>query len=103
MFATVYRLRPRDGQKEALLAHIQKWSQERLPKVEGYVGGYMLWSATRSNEIAGIAVFDSQSNFHKNANDPEQDQWYQQLRSLLESDPEWNDGEIIAVDERPVG
>jgi hypothetical protein len=41
-------------------------------------------------------VFDSQANYTANANDPEQDKWYQEFRSLLDADPRWMDGEVLA-------
>ena len=31
-----------------------------------------------------------------NANNPEQSQWFNKLRELLEADPEWEDGEYLA-------
>jgi len=43
----------------------------------------------------GIAVFDSKESYRANAEDPEQDAFYQRWRALMDADPEWNDGEII--------
>jgi hypothetical protein len=45
-----------------------------------------------------LAIFDSEESYRKNAADPQQHTEYEQLRTLLEADPEWNDGEIIAVE-----
>ena len=33
-----------------------------------------------------------------NADNPAQHEWYVKLRGLLESDPEWTDGEYLSVD-----
>ena len=41
-------------------------------------------------------VFESKEAYVANATDPAQDRWYQKFRALLASDPEWNDGEVIA-------
>jgi len=45
----------------------------------------------------GILVFDSQAHHRKNGDDPEQDQGYQQLRTLLEHEPAWNDSDITEL------
>jgi hypothetical protein len=42
-----------------------------------------------------VVVFDSKESYMANAESPEQDTEYRQLRELLESDPEWHDGEIV--------
>jgi len=39
-------------------------------------------------------MFDDESAYRRNAEDPAQDRRYRQLRELLVDDPEWNDGEI---------
>jgi hypothetical protein len=65
--------------------------------VTGYIGGYVLQLASAPGDILGIVVFDSQANYIKNGDDPEQDQWYQHLRALLANDPEWNDGEVTEI------
>ncbi len=97
MFGTVFRMRPKPGQEQAVVELFQSWERERRPKVAGVVGGYLLKPRTSSGELIGVAVFDSEENYRKNASDPEQDRWYQRLRALLEADPEWNDGDVIAT------
>jgi quinol monooxygenase YgiN len=103
MYGTIYRMQPRQGQEHAVLEQLQCWEQERQPKVTGYIGGYVLQSASSSGDILGIVVFDSQANYIKNGDDPEQDQWYRQLRTLLKNEPEWNDGEITEIMGEPRG
>jgi hypothetical protein len=41
-------------------------------------------------------VFDSEANYRANASDPEQDKWYQELRAMLDADPRWMDGDVLA-------
>jgi len=38
--------------------------------------------------------WDNTENYMKNANRPEQDAWFRELRSNLVSDPEWFDGTL---------
>ena len=45
--------------------------------------------------LMGVAAFDSKDSYRANAEDPEQDAFYQRWRALMDTDPEWNDGEII--------
>ena len=40
-------------------------------------------------------VFREESSYRKNANDPAQNQWFGELMKLLESEPEWHDGEVV--------
>ena len=49
-------------------------------------GGYM-----------GAVLWDTKERYHANANNPAQDSWYRKFRDLLDTDPEWNDGEVIAA------
>ena len=46
-------------------------------------------------EYLGVAVFKDRKSYTANAEDPEQDNWYRQIRQLLQSDPEWNDGTYV--------
>ena len=40
-------------------------------------------------------VFPDESSYKKNADDPVQNQWFGELMKLLESEPEWYDGEVV--------
>ena len=44
-----------------------------------------------------IAMFEDKEAYFANANDPEQDRWYQRFRERLEVDPVWEDGEFHSV------
>ena len=41
-----------------------------------------------------IGIFESKETYQKNANDPDQDQWFQRIMEHLESEPQWHDGEF---------
>ena len=95
MFGSMFRMRPKAGEEQAVEKVFRRWADERRPKVAGAVASYVLKPRNRPGELLGMAVFDTEENYIKNANDPEQDRWYRELRSHLEADPEWNDGDII--------
>src|SRR2546430_17598285 len=100
MFGTIFRMRPRAGQEQALTQMLERWQRERRPHVQGFVASYLLTSRTHPGEVVGVAVFDSEASYQKNADAPEQDRWYQDLRALLQADPEWNDAEVPATGRR---
>ena len=97
MFVTVYKMQVKPGQEENLLILGESWNRERAPHVAGFLFSYIIKSISKEGEFVGVTAFDSQENYLKNANDPEQHRWYLQMRENLESDPEWNDGPVISA------
>jgi quinol monooxygenase YgiN len=95
MFGTVAHIRPKAGQEEQFIAMMRQWETERQPQVEGARAAYLYKCEQHPGEYIMVAVFDDRESYFKNANDPAQDQWYRRLRELLESDPTWEDGEIV--------
>ena len=98
MYGTVARLRVKRGQEEALKALNAQWLRERQPGTTGFVADYILESERVPGEWFVLAIFDSEDSYRQNAADPRQHTEYEQLRTLLEADPEWNDGEIFAIE-----
>jgi quinol monooxygenase YgiN len=97
MFGTIYQMKPKAGHEQAVADHLRRWERERRPNAKGAVAGYLFQSKDRPDTLIGVAVFDSEASYMANAGDPAQDLWYQQLRELLEADPEWNDGDILVA------
>ncbi len=94
MYGTIYRIRPKPGKEAEVAALVDEWNRERRPKVKGAVAGYLF--KLDKGGMMGVGIFESKETYTANAGDPEQDRWYRRLRDLLEADPEWNDGEIVA-------
>ncbi len=44
--------------------------------------------------------FESKAAYVANADDPAQDAWYRQLRTLLRADPQWEDAEGLLASPR---
>lgn len=97
MFGTVYRMRPKPGQAAAVEEQMHRWERERKPVVAGVAASYLFKLRDHPGELIGVAVFDSEAHYRANAEDPAQDRWYRDLRSLLETDPEWYDGDITVA------
>jgi quinol monooxygenase YgiN len=98
MYGTIARVRPKAGREQATVALLDRWVRERGPKVIGFMTEYVLHSEARPGELLVLAVFASKEAYVANANDPEQDRWYRELRAELADDPEWNDGTIVALE-----
>lgn len=95
MYGTIFRMKVKPGKEEELVASFVKWEKERMPKVAGVVASVVLKSDRVPGEYLGVAVFKDRKSYTANAEDPEQDKWYRQIRQLLQSDPEWNDGKYV--------
>jgi hypothetical protein len=93
MYGTIARLKVKPG----ALDKISNMEDERHP--EGYVGTFVYQSDKDPNEIWMAVLFEDKTSYHANANDPTQDQEYQEFRKLLNADPEWHDGEIVYASE----
>jgi hypothetical protein len=97
MFGSIFTMRPRDGQEGNIAAHFRRWERERRPAVEGAVGSYLFRSRKDPGELIGVAVFDSEGSYRKNADNDAQGEWYGELRQMLQADPEWNDGDVLVA------
>jgi quinol monooxygenase YgiN len=93
MYGTVARIKPKPGMDQAVIQSLEEWQRDRRPKVKGAIGGYLY--RLDKGGLMMVAVFESKEAYIANAEDPAQDQWYQTFRALLETDPEWNDGEVV--------
>lgn len=97
MFGSIYKMKPLPGQEPNIAAHFRLWERERRPVVSGAVGGYLFRPKSSGDELIGVAVFDSEESYLKNANDPKQDEWYRDLRLMLDGEPEWSDGDVLVA------
>lgn len=95
MYGTVAKVRVKPGHEEQLEHMLEQWNRDRRPQVPGVVADYTFRLDRDPQELMLVAVFKDRKTFRTNAEDPEQDRWYRQMREHLESDPEWNDGEVI--------
>jgi len=78
---------------DQIRAELTAWESAR--KVPGYVSSHVL-IADDGKTIVNVAVFDTKENYMALADDPAQDDWYQNhYAPLLDGDPEWIDGEWV--------
>jgi len=67
---------------------------ESVP-VPGVVAVYVYQMDTDSREFYMAVVFESKESYFANANSPEQHQRFLQMMAVLESEPEWHDGNVV--------
>lgn len=96
MFGTIARLKVKPGKGEELRAHGEKWGRERGP-VSGQVASYMFQLEGKQDEYMLVAVFKDRDAYFENARHPDTDRLYREMREMLQSDPEWNDGEVLNI------
>ncbi len=92
MYGTIARLRVKPGMEGALIEQLRAFDSLGVP---GALGEYLYRMDADSHEYILVVLFRDRAAYVANAESPEQDARYRQMRALLERDPEWNDGEII--------
>ena len=98
MYGTVVHFLPKAGQETAIEELTRSGVSARGSTVPGFLGSYLVKPEANSDEWLGLVIFDSASNYRKNAADPEQDRWYRRFREALTADPVWIDGDILAME-----
>jgi antibiotic biosynthesis monooxygenase (ABM) superfamily enzyme len=92
MYGTIARMKLKAGKEEEFKALGRSEDELQIP---GHLGEFIYRMDNDSNEYFMAVIFDSKESYHANANSPEQNSRYEQMVALLESDPEWHDGEIV--------
>ena len=93
MYGTVARIRLIPGKEAELSGLLREYDESKVPRA---ISEYLYRMDDSPNEYYMAVVFANKEEYVANADNPEQDARYQKLRALLEADPEWHDGEIVA-------
>ncbi len=99
---TFFMARALPGHRDAIIEHMRRWEREQAPKQRGWERSVLIGSNSDPDQIAGLIRWDNTENYKANANRPEQDAWYRELRSHLAGDPQWFDG-TLAYDTAAAG
>jgi quinol monooxygenase YgiN len=91
MYGTVARAKVKPENREKMREVFDKQLSRR--PIPGYVTSYVLYE-NDGDDMWLFAVFEDRASYDKNADDPQQDADYQEYRALMETEPEWHDGEI---------
>ncbi len=90
MYGTVARMKAKPGTEEQFLA-----LNEAGSTISGLVFEHVFRLDSGDNEYLLVVGFESKEAYMANANSPEMHEMYLAYRELLETEPEWNDGEVI--------
>ena len=96
MYGTIFHMKAKPGQEQAVVDHFDVWEKGRRLKAEGALGGLVMKPDGAPGTIVAVAVFSSKATYEANADHPDQHKWYMGLRELLEEDPDWEDGEFVS-------
>ena len=91
---TYFRFKAKPGEHDAVVDTFQRWAKERSPKAKGFIRSVLTSGLQNPDEFIAAAMFDTTENYNANSNDPETNNWFQQLRSHLVADPDWFDGKL---------
>jgi quinol monooxygenase YgiN len=92
MYGTIARVKIDPAKLEDLKA-----LGRRMGVAAGQVARYVFQMDADPTELYLIAVFENREAYWSNAQSPDQNQRYQEMRALMLADPEWHDGEIVDV------
>jgi hypothetical protein len=93
MYGTVAKLHVKTGALDQLNQLTVDFGRLRVP---GFIASYVFQTNADSRECYLAVVFESRATYVANAESPEQDARYRQMRALFEDDPDWHDGEVVA-------
>ena len=92
MYGTMARLQPLPGKEAELIAIGEKM---RAAPMAGFVASFMFrpdHNPYPAPTVFLVAVFRDKAAYDANADSPEQDTRYREMRALLAADPDWMDG-----------
>jgi heme-degrading monooxygenase HmoA len=94
MYGTIARLQVRTEASEDVADLLAEYGDLGVP---GFVASYLYRSDNDPQEHWLTVLFVDRESYRLNAADPEQDVRYRRLREYLVAEPEWHDGEIVAM------
>ena len=97
MYGTIARLHPQPGRLKDLAAYSERVGALEIP---GMRKSYLFRPDENPYEretVFLVALFDDAASYQANADSPDQNQRYLEMRELLEDDPEWMDGTFDPV------
>lgn len=93
MYGTIARIKIKPGKEQELLAQGSVYEDLKIP---GFIAMATYRADAGGDEYWLAVIFDSKESYRANAEDPSQDERFQKLRAILDGEPEWHDGEVIA-------
>lgn len=92
MYGSVSRWRVKEGRQEEFETLSREVMQDRPP---GSRSVMLYRSDADPLEYWVVGAFDNREAYTNNSATPEQNARFERMRALMQSDPEWHDGEIV--------
>lgn len=94
VFGTIARSRTKEG---VTIDQIKEQFAGAENRPAGAVSLVVFQSANDPREIWIASAFESRDAYFKNADSPEQKARFERMRDLMEGEPEWHDGNVLAA------
>jgi quinol monooxygenase YgiN len=91
---TTFRFRAKPGERQAVIDMFDRWFRDRRPEAAGFVRADLSSNVNDPDEFMSAACFADRETYDRNSEDPEQQKWFEELRSHLVADPDWFDGTL---------
>ncbi len=96
---TTFRFKALPGKRADAVSLFEKWAKEEQSQATGVLEYSVIASNDDADECLAYVCFDTTENYKKNSDRPAQGAWYQELRAMIQDDPEWFNGTVaIAAD-----
>ena len=79
------------------VCNIRRVEQGIATEHRGAIAGYVMRPDTYTGVLIAIAMFETNEAYESNGKDPAQGEWFAKLRAVLQSDPDWEDGEYMVA------
>lgn len=93
MYGTIARMRLKPGMQQKMEDLIHSFHERN---VNGFLAEHIYRMDQEPNVYMMAVLFKNKELYFANANSAEQHQFYLRLLELLEGEPEWHDGEVVA-------
>lgn len=92
MYGTIAVLRSKPGVEKELIALIAGGAAADTP---GVVARFIYRMENEPDTYYAVVIFASKDAYFANANNPTQHERFTRVMTLLQSEPEWHDGELV--------
>jgi quinol monooxygenase YgiN len=92
MYGTIARFRLKPGMENTLMEQLRAFEGLKVP---GFIMACLYRMDSDPHEYYMAVLFQDRATYISNAESPGQDARYRKMRALMESDPEWHDGEVV--------
>jgi hypothetical protein len=80
---------------DRLRALDERWQREQAPIAPGFKGAYILRELGSNGACTMVVLFESRELAQQNSDRPETNEWYRQLLTMIEGEPEFIATEVF--------